>query len=430
MVGTGGSRSSAAADFAASFLRAPATRCSHKSTALDAKWAYNNLQAEVDFAYRATHVATVAGKAITARHYGRAHERAYFLGCSTGGRQGMVQAQRFPWDYDGIVAGAPVINETGAGLSLLWAVLATLGPDERSILSHDDVRRVHAAAIARCDRDDGVVDGLIGDPRTCRFDPAELACSTVGSSNQATCLAPAQIEAVRRIYSGPVNSRGTRLYTGGALPGSELNWINNYISADGGPSVYYRFMTDLFQFLSFMPDAGPSWSLKSFDWDRDYRRLDLMESLYSGSNPDLRRFKAAGSKLIVWQGWADQSVLPLNIIDYYETAERTMGGRDATQDFFRLFMVPGMNHCTGGAGAHRIDYLSYIEDWVERGKAPQQLLAVKPRTEAGRSYLGLRAPAPADVEFSRPIFPFPAVARYTGRGDPKSADNFRSVTPR
>jgi feruloyl esterase len=407
-----------------------ATDLGHKSTALDAKWAYNNLQAEVDFAYRATHVATLAGKAITARYYGRAHQKAYLLGCSTGGRQGMVSAQRFPWDYDGIVAGAPVINETGDGLALLWAVQATLGPDGRSILSHDDVRRVHAAAIARCDRDDGLADGVIGDPRTCRFDPAELACSTAGGATQGACLAPAQVEAVRRIYGGSVNSRGVRLYTGGAMPGSELNWLNNYIAADGGPSVYQRFMTDMFRFLNFMPDPGPSWTINSFDWDRDYRRLDLMESLYSGSNPDLRRFKAAGGKLIVWQGWADQSVLPLNTIDYYETAERTMGGRAATQEFFRLFMVPGMNHCIGGDGAHRIDYLSYIEDWVERGRAPDRLLAVKPRGEPGRGYLGVPMPAPADIEFSRPVFPYPIGTRYDGRGDPTSAASFLPVKPR
>jgi feruloyl esterase len=187
----------------------------HKSTGLDAKWAYDNLQAEVDFAYRATHVVTLAGKAITARFFGQGPQRAYFLGCSTGGRQGMVEAQRFPWDYDGIVSGAPVINETGDGMALLWNVLSLHDRDGKPRLSGADLERVHAAAVARCDRDDGVEDGLIGDPRRCAFDPAELVCAAGASGD---CLSTAQADAVRKVYTGPVDSKGRRLYTGGALP--------------------------------------------------------------------------------------------------------------------------------------------------------------------------------------------------------------------
>jgi hypothetical protein len=403
------------------------TDMGHESTALDAKWAYNNSQAEIDFAYRATHVVTLAAKAITQRFYSSDAKRSYFLGCSTGGRQGMVEAQRFPWDYDGIVAGAPVISETGDGMALLWNVVSTLGPDGHSVLTPADLKRVHAAAVARCDRDDGVEDGLIGDPRACRFDPAELQCK---AGQKEGCLSPAQATAVRRIYGGPVNSRGEKLYTGGALPGSELNWISNYVAADGGPSVYERFMSNLFGYMSFVPDPGPGWKVGDFNWDQDYKRLGMMESLYSGSNPDLRRFKAAGGKLIVYQGWADQSVLPLNIVDYYETAERTMGGRASTQEFMRLYMIPGMNHCIGGEGAHTIDYLTHLESWVEDGKAPDVMLAVHPKAqELRRTWWGAHLPPTDAVEFSRPVYPYPLQPRYKGKGDKNDAASYEPRDP-
>ena len=395
----------------------------HKSTALDAKWAYNNLQAEVDFAYRATHVNAIAGKAITAAFYGKAPSRAIYMGCSTGGRQGLVEAQRFPYDFDGIVAGAPVIDETGDGMALLWNVVATLGKDGRSILGVDDLRLVNKAAIASCDADDGVKDGLIGDPRSCRFDPAALACK---GAKGADCLTREQADAVRKIYGGPVNAKGMKLYPSGALPGSELNWIDNYVAKDGGPSTYYKFMGDLFGYMSFMPDPGPGWKITDFDFEKDSKRIAMMEALYSGSNPDLRKFKANGGKMISYQGWADQSVLPLNVIDYYETATKTMGGRAAIEDFYRLFMVPGMNHCTGGAGAYAIDYLDAIEKWVEQGQAPDRLLSVHPKADGP-----VRFPvAAADTAFSRPVYPYPAYPRYAGRGDQNDAANYPRTEPR
>ena len=404
-----------------------ATDMGHKSTALDAQWAYDNLQAEVDFAYRATHVVTLAGKAITESYFGEQPRRAYFVGCSTGGRQGMVEAQRFPWDYDGIVSGAPVIDETGDGMALLWNVVSMHDKTGKPLLSAGDLERVHAAAVAHCDLDDGVKDGLIGDPRRCRFDPADMVCAT---GDGGGCLSPAQAEAVRKVYAGPADSQGRPLYTGGALPGSELNWIGNYVARDGGRSTYERFMTDLFRYLAFMPDPGPSWTIDQFDWDRDYRRLDLMESLYSGSNPDLRRFKARGGKLLVYQGWADQSVLPLNVIDYYETAEKTMGGRAATQEFFRLFMIPGMNHCVGGEGAHAVDYLSYLEAWVERGEAPDTMLAGHPKPDVPqRPQYGAPALAPGQAAFTRPLYPYPLQPRYKGKGDVDAAASYAPQSP-
>ena len=220
-----------------------------------------------------------------------------------------------------------------------------------------------------------------------------------------------------------MNGKGEALYTGGAMPGSELNWIGAYIAADGGPSSYSAFIGDLFRYMSFLPDPGPAFDIAKFNWDRDYKRFGMMEGLYTGSNPDLRKFKARGGKLLSYQGWADQSVLPLNVIDYYDTVERLMGGRAKTQDFFRLFMIPGMAHCRGGEGADTIDYLSALVDWVEHGKAPDVLTAYNMKT-AGNPFLPAETPVdPANVVFSRPVYPYPIQARYK-RGDINAAASF------
>lgn len=395
----------------------------HTSTALDAKWGYNAIQAEIDFAYRATHVVTVAGKAITQSFYDDTLQRSYYMGCSTGGRQGLVEAQRFPYDFDGIVAGAPVINETGAGMQLNWTVAVNRDEEGKQILPASKVPMIHDAVIAKCDMNDGLEDGLIGDARDCDFHPSELQCLGRDRDN---CLTAEQVDVVSKIYEGPKNSAGKPLYTGGAQRGSELNWIGNYISEDGGLSNYEKFMGDLFRYIGFMPDPGPSWQNADFDYDRDYKRLGLMESLYTGSNPDLRKYRDRGGKILVYQGWRDQSVVPLNIVDYYELTTNTMGGPEATQDFFRLFMVPGMNHCSGGAGAYAIRYLDYMEDWVENGDAPDVLIGVHPRERVDSFGTALPLPDEA-IKFSRPYFPYPAKTRYAGEGDPNSADSFVRV---
>jgi feruloyl esterase len=398
----------------------------HSSTALDGKWAYNNWDSRIDFAHRATYVAAVAGKAMVKSFYGEAPQRSYFQGCSTGGRQALQAAQRFPAEFDGIIAGAPVINWTGAGVQLLWSVRATLNDDGSQLLTVADIERVHAAAIAACDEADGVKDNIIVDPRVCPFDPAALQCKSRGGRD---CLSPAKVEAVKRIYQGPVNSKGESLYTGGALPGSELNWIGNYISREAGPSTYENFMRDMFGYIAFSDSPGPSWRIQNFDFDRDPQRLGVIEQMMTGSNPDLRAYQKRGGKLIVYQGWADQSVVPLNIIDYVETATRTMGGKAATDAFMRLFMVPGMNHCLGGAGADTIDYLGALERWVEAGQAPDVLVGAKLKQAPPRT-APLAWPLDAsNVAFTRPYFPYPETAQFSGSGDVNDAANWRRVSP-
>jgi len=397
----------------------------HKSTGGDAKWAYNNPYTEIDFGYRATHVSAAAGKAITEEFYGAAPQRSYYMGCSTGGRQGLVAAQRFPWDFDGIVAGAPVINETGAGLQLIWTTVSNLDDNGEQILPASKIPMIHDAAVAKCDLDDGLKDGLIDDPRNCSFDPSELQC---GFFDGDDCLTKKQVDVVRKIYSGPKTSGGAATYTGGALPGSELNWIGPYITEEGRPGRYYFMIGDMFRYMGFLPDPGPTWQPKDFDFDQDHKRLGMMEGIYSGSNPDLRKFRDAGGKMFVYHGWADYSVVPLNTVDYYELATRTMDGLEATQEFFRLFMIPGMSHCSGGAGAYAIDYFAAMERWVEEGQAPDVLIGHNTTESTDR--FGTDFPLdPEVIEYSRPVYPYPAVARYRGIGSVKDPASFEKSNP-
>lgn len=362
----------------------------HKGTFYDDLWAIDNVQGDIDFGFRSTHVANLAGRAIVESFYGRKPRYAYYFGASTGGRQGLVEAQRFPEDFDGIVAGEPAMGspgtprpETGPALR---AAVAALYRDGKPLLSPAEIGMVHDAAIARCDMDDNVNDGFISDPRRCAARPADLLCK----AGQTTgCLNSEQVAALDKVYAS------------GAMPGSERGWIGAYVAADGGPGRYVSRLKNPYKY--------------PYAW-----------IFNDASNPDLRAFKARGGKLILYQGWADEATFPGNPPAYYETVEQLMGGRAQTQDFFRLFMIPGQSHIPGNGGAETVDYLSFLEAWVERGEAPDVLLAQKMRKLARfagpvtyAAYL-----TPDNVEFSRPVYPYPVQARYTGRGDPKDAGSF------
>jgi hypothetical protein len=383
-------------------------------------WALDDIQAQIDFAYRAVHVVALAGKRIVEQHYGSPPKHSYFFGCSTGGRQGLIEAQRFPHDFDGIIAGAPWIADSDSAMNALWAARSLRGDDGKPLLTPAEMRAVHDAVVAACDSDDGVKDGIIGDPRRCTFDPASLLCA---EQREAPCISARQADAIRRVYDGPADSRGKRLYPSGAARGSERNWIDDgsgsgYIRADGSPGESEEWATSFFRFM-VIPPSGASWKPADFDFDRDPVRFasSTQEPLLNATNPDLRRFRNAGGKLIVYQGWNDESTIPAMTIDYYETVEKTMGGRAATQSFFRLFMVPGMNHCGAGDGAFAVDYLSALEAWVERGLAPDVLAGAHPKTLEDTdttTYAPIlrRFPlAPADVLFSRPIYPYPPAGK-------------------
>jgi feruloyl esterase len=399
----------------------------------DGMWAVDNLPPQVDFGYRAIHVSTLAAKAVLSRYYSKAAQRAYFMGCSTGGYQGLVAAQRFPWDFDGIIAGAPDMDEADLTMREIWAQRANLDAARKPILDAPARELLHRAALEKCDMDDGVKDGIIANPVGCSLDPAKLLCNA-GQSQQ--CLTAAQVEAAKRIYAGPPHAEEKAVR--GALAGSELNW-------DFGTGTGYA--DSLFKEMIYGASAG--WTSATYDFDRDYKRLGLA-ALYTDTNPDLRHFKAAGGKLLVYQGGTDTTEMPTAMVDYYETVEKVMGGEKSTQDFFRLFVIPGMNHCGGGVGAYSIDYLTYLENWVERDQAPDEMIGAR----VSDAYLlalplpgGLSADAsreqriaaatrtlqfPLDpkipLSFARPMYPYPKFARYVS-GDPNRAASFHPVQP-
>jgi len=380
-----------------------------------ALWAYNNLQAEVDFAYRATHVSTLAGKAIAQRFYNQQLKRSYFVGCSQGGRQALVSTQRFPWDFDGVIANSPAIRLVSIPISLLhyhlWATVQE--KSGHAVLPPAAIQLIHEKAVAKCDLDDGVADGIISNPLACKFRPSDLACKA--GSKATECITPLQAEAARRIYAGATTSTGEELYPGPAI-GSELGWIGTLDRMHRGFDVLPEM--DFLRYMGFVPDLGPNWQPSDYNIDHDYKRLGMMESLLQAENPDLRRFRSTGGKLIVVQGWNDQVTVPGTIIDYYNTVERTMGGRTATQDFFRLFMFPSVEHCgVSEEGPDAVDLLSYLEAWVEHDHAPE-------RVEWTHTPLDR-----AKLRFTRPVYPYPRRAMYIGSGIPEDAANFRPVEP-
>lgn len=390
----------------------------------DGLWASNNLQAEIDYGFRAAHVVALAGKAITHQYYRTRPNLSYFMGCSGGGRQALVEAQRFPWDFDGIIAIDPSYVMS-TNMTRLWNQLATRGEDGKPLLTAADRDVLHDAVLNRCDLDDGVRDGVVSAPLACEFDPAELTCQ---AGRQSGCLSSAQVAAVKKVYSGPTTSSGERLFYG-AMPGSERGAS---FSAQGAS---FTAEEGFFRYMAFMPDPPPGWKVSGFDFDRDYRRLGMMEAIYAHDNPDLRRFKAAGGKLILAQGWDNSgSPAPRKTIDYYETVERVMGGRDNTQDFARLFMMPGREHCAGGPGANAIDFISYLEAWVERDAAPEFMIGAhidaEEKIKSGDVSDFVRLPKdPSQSKFTRPIYRYPTQARYSGKGDPNDYRNFVPVEP-
>lgn len=374
------------------------------------EWAFNNVERELDYGGRASHVTAVAGKAITARFYAKPASKSYFMGCSYGGHQAMVLAQRYPWDFDGIVGGGVPNNLGDLMQQNLWAMRHGFDKNLKSIFSDADIHVLHDAVLARCDLDDGIKDGLIGNPRACKVNPDELICK---DGKTRACLSQAAADAAKKMYSGPINSRGEKVSGGGWMPGSELYWGRVYTGFGAGLALMAE---NYFRYMNGFPSAGPGWSPSAYDFDVDYKRNDVTETLYAADNPDLRRFKAAGGKFITYVGWNDLGALPDKAIDYYETTERTMGGRASTQDFFRMFTIPGALHCRGGDGADDIDFLSYIEAWVERGQAPNVMIGTH-RSKSG------------NAEFTRPAYPYPQQAHYKGTGDPHDAANFKPVTP-
>ncbi|MFD1541182.1 tannase/feruloyl esterase family alpha/beta hydrolase [Nonomuraea guangzhouensis] len=372
-------------------------------------------QLRVDFGYRSDHVVALVAKRLIALYYGQGPRYSYFDGCSQGGHEGMTEAQRYPRDFDGIVAGAPASLLTSLIVwSTGWHATANTDARGRPIMTAAKLPALHAAVMRECDARDGLADGQIDDPRACTFDPRSLRCAT--GSDSADCLTDAQVDAVRKLYDGPRDERGRRMYPGGEPVGSEANWARWVTpTATGAPAVAEGNGTNALKYLAY-PSARPTATLHNLHYDSaTFRDIHRQAGIYDASNPDLTAFRAAGGKLLLWHGWADQAISPYGTIAYYHALTERMGGTDATQQFARLFMLPGVAHCGDGQGPDAIDALTPTVAWVENGVAPDRLIATKRQDDT--------------VVRTRPVYPYPTVARYDGNGSIDDAANFAPTPP-
>lgn len=341
----------------------------HFSTITDGKWAYFNDGLVIDFAFRSPQAVTLASKAILESFYGRRPRRAYYDGCSNGGREAMMMAQRFPKEFDGIIAGAPSIDVRSLFVNLSFAA-NLLRDQSRNGFDKYAAQTLHGAAIAQCDKLDGKLDKLIGDPRICKVDLKPIMCTGDATTS---CLTPHQADIARQMYEGPRNSRGEPFVAFSAYPGSELSWVSFTT-----PRWTIDYANDVLRYSAFYPAMGPEWEPDPSKLEEYADRMGVTEGLSSALNPDLRRFKANGGKLLSYYGWTDFIGGADSIMDYYSAAERVIGSERDTQDFFRLFMMPGMDHCGGGEGAFVYDYLGTLDNWVETGKAPASMTGFRP----------------------------------------------------
>jgi hypothetical protein len=384
-----------------------------------ATFVMSNPQKAIDYAYRAVHLTAATAKDITKDYYGKSISHAYWNSCSNGGRQGLIEAQRFPDDFDGIVANAPWVDQTGFTIGAMWnqkALSSTPITPAKLALVADKV-------MAKCDAVDGLKDGLIDDPRKCSFDPARDVPACRAGADNADCLTPAQAAAIAKVYSGPM-SNGKSIFPG-YMPGSEAvtsglfgggagsGWLNVIVSTDpGAKPADFNLAEGTMRYLVNKPPK-PNFDTMTFNFDRDTHLLDDWSKLADAKNPDLSKFKKRGGKLLMTYGWADTILQPMMGVNYYEQAVAKNGSD--TGEFFRLFMVPGMAHCSGGIGPDRHDPMTAMINWVEQGKAPASMVASRVVNN--------------QVLRTRPLCPYPQVARYSGQGSIDEASNFKCMAP-
>ncbi len=427
-VGNGGFAGSidygAMADAVFNGYAAAGTDTGHKGGAINAQWALGHPEKIADFGYRAIHETADRAKTIIAAFYSARPKHSYFSSCSNGGREALMEAQRFPDDYDGILAGAPANYWTH--------LLATAGyedvflNDPATRIPASKVPAIAAATLAACDAQDGVKDGLINDPPRCHFDPSVLLCRGAESD---TCLTAPQVASLKKIYEGPRDSSGKPIFPG-RVPGGETGpggwalWITGPLPAT---SLMYGFGTGFFANFVFN-DA--SWNYRTFQLDRDTKIADdKLARTLNATDPDLQRFKIHGGKLILYHGWNDPAISPLNSIDYFRSVEAKLGAK-STGEFARLYLVPGMQHCGGGPGPNTFgqgqvegdpqhSVTKALEHWVENRQAPGPIIATKFRNDN---------PA-AGVARTRPLCPYPQVAKYRGSGSIDDAASFTCMAP-
>ncbi len=378
---------------------------------LDGVWALDDLQLRIELGYLSEHAMAQAAKAIIATFYGQSPRYSYFNGCSDGGHEALQEAQRYPDDFNGIIAGAPAnIWAPLNGEFQPWIARANLDNQGKQILTADKLPALHDAVMKAC----AGVDDLIDDPRSCHFDPASIQCPA--GTNTSVCLTPAQVETVRKIYEGPVDAHGHHLYIGGEPYGSELAWAGWIVTPPGIEPVGQAIGDNYLKYQAFqVGKVGPSF----LNWQftiAGFNALRPMGEIYNSTNADLSAFRAHGGKLIIWQGWADQAIPPFGSPVYYDAVQDRMGGLQQVQQFARLFMFPSVYHCGGGYGPSQFDMVAPMVAWVEQGIAPGKIVASQ-------------TDSTGQVVRTFPVFPYPEQTQYTGHGSINDANNYTGVMP-
>ena len=378
-----------------------------------ADWAMGQPEKLKDYAHRANHVNAVAAKALIQAYYGRAQQYSVFEGCSDGGREALAVAARYPEDYEGIIAGAPAAQWTKLMGQFAWNARAT-GASEEAKIPSSKLKVLQDAVMKKCDAIDGVKDGLLEDPRRCKFDPAVVQCK---AGDHEDCLTPAQVATARKIYQGPKDAAGKSLGPG-FPPGAESVQWNQWIT---GPTAEQRFFsTEYFRYIVF---GQPDWTLEQMDFDKDLATAREKTADVLDSSPDLSPYIKRGGKLIIYHGWDDSAIPPENSIDFYQQIRAKSG--PAADGAVRLYMVPGLAHCLGGPGPNQFDMLGQLTGWIEKKKAPQEIEAIKYADDFAM-FFGL---PPGEPVRTRPLCPYPKTAHWTGKGSSDKAENFVCKAP-
>jgi feruloyl esterase len=403
------------------------TDTGHKGHPIDASWALNNMERIVNFGHQAVHRTAVTAKALTRAYYQKDISRNYFFGCSRGGGQALMEAQRYPEDFDGIVAGAPAYNWTmGMGAAMTQNMHAMFpDPDnlQEAVIGPKEQELIESSYLKMCDEQDGIKDGILNDPRQCKFDVATLLCN---GEKTDSCLSKEQLNAVKTYYEGPKDSKGNSLYYGFPFGGETAphgwsRWITGglkYETEDEfqegvaaerpppkAPNAQYGFATSFMKYLVY---HDPDWTYKNYTFDRYREDSKLVGETLNATNPDLSAFRKRGGKLLMYTGWSDAAISALATIGYYE--EVIANDKTAFNDV-RLFMLPGVDHCSGGVGPSWVNWLDELDKWVETGKAPDQITV----------YFVDEKLQPAG---SRLLCAYPQTAEYYGKGDPRDVSSF------
>ena len=403
-------------------------------------------QSRIDFAYRGVHLTALLGKALISNFYGKPATYSYFAGCSDGGREALMEAQRFPNDFNGISAGAPAMNfQIQNSFYHAWQASSNTDSHGKAILTAEKLPALHAAVLSACDGLDGLEDGLIADPRQCKFDPIVIQCKKHQKDN-LTCLSAIQVEVVRKLYVGAHDEQGQRFVVGGPQYGSELAWRGLFVPDIANQPIPSKFMAlGSLQNLIFEKNPEAGYDLADFHFNvATFEKLRAMHSMNDATDPDLSAFAGMGHKLILWHGWSDQHISPINSIAYY-TAMQKLLGADKVADFSKLFLFPGMYHCNGGDGVSDFDMLTPLMRWTESDIAPQSVVAktsykmdgpsARPNDIKAQAMNGKPPVKEANAvrngsDRTRIVFAYPYHAKYKGSGSINDPANYRAALPR